>query len=354
MIPIFTPLVLGLLLLLRPLSSIYPLLFSKTRSIDIPFHNDELTGARFWALFVYFIFSSLARRVGLVSSSATTDISVRLPFRMKREDVDLYRSASGATCSVEELLEIPAHLQLFLSALTEPAMLVLLAKRGCPIDPIGAVNVRNRFEIPDFTLCTAALREPSKLYIAAALSEDVVQVKRGWEYSIIVELKSKAREGPLMYRQTFTMLQFAKHRTQPPPISQAESIPTSPISQLQLSADDPTLWARLSKDFNPIHISAFAARLLGFRTKIAHGNHVVARAVESVLHAKKREDMNADTKGAGNENLRGNEIMEVDFKRPSFVPCDLAVKESVTSAGRGYYLEIMSREKVLSTIRYGL
>jgi hypothetical protein len=32
---------------------------------------------------------------------------------------------------------------------TEPAMLLLLASRSCPINALGAVNVRNRLELVD-------------------------------------------------------------------------------------------------------------------------------------------------------------------------------------------------------------
>ncbi|OCF36008.1 hypothetical protein I317_00530 [Kwoniella heveanensis CBS 569] len=355
MIPIFTSLVLGLLLLLRPLSSLYPLLFDKSARIDVPFHNDELTGTRFWILFFYFIFSSVARRLGLTSPSRSTDISVRMPFRSKREDVELYLMASLATCSTEEILDVPAHLQLFLSALTEPAMLVLLAKRGCPIDPIGAVNVRNRFELSEPSFCVSALKDPARLYIAAKLSEEVVKVKRGWEYSIIVELKSKngSRKGDTaLYRQIFTMLQFAKHHTPVPPISQADSHPTTTVTHIQLTANDPTLWAKLSKDYNPIHMSALAARLLGFKMKIAHGNHVAAKAIEAALQAERRSILED---GPGDEHkklgLSENGIMEVDFKRPSFVPCDVEVKTSSALTDRETYVEIVSKDKVLITIR---
>ncbi|WVF67788.1 hypothetical protein IAT40_002549 [Kwoniella sp. CBS 6097] len=352
MTPIFTPIILASLLILRPLSSLYPLLFERSSEISVPFHNDELTGARFWILFFYFILSSLARRLGLVTPLKEIDIAVRMPFRVQHKDVDLYRIACGATCAPEELLEIPAHLQLLLSALTEPAMLVLLAKRGCPIDPIGAVNVRNRFELPDPSACAAALKAPSGLYITAKMSQEVVKVKRGSEYSIVVELNGKDKEG-VFYRQTFTMLQFAQHRNPPPPIVHADSPVTTSVSQIRVETDDPALWAQLSKDYNPIHMSSIAARLLGFKTKIAHGNHVASKAIQSVLRAEKEDADGIRQGGRGDRRgFSGNGIMEVQFKRPSFVPCTLEVKQATTLTGGESYLEVVSKDKVLSTIRY--
>lgn len=45
---------------------------------------------------------------------------------------------------------------------------------------------------------------------------------------------------------------------------------------------------RPSKDFNPIHISSWAARLLGFRGVVAHGICVTGRALRAVETAAAR------------------------------------------------------------------
>ena len=56
---------------------------------------------------------------------------------------------------------------------------------------------------------------------------------------------------------------------------------------LQIEADAPEKWAALCKDYNPIHVSAIAAKLFGFPGKVAHGNQVAASMIESIAAVAK-------------------------------------------------------------------
>jgi hypothetical protein len=46
--------------------------------------------------------------------------------------------------------------------------------------------------------------------------------------------------------------------------------------------DTGRLYARLSGDYNPIHLWPWSARLLGFKRPIIHGMHTVGRAVAEI------------------------------------------------------------------------
>jgi acyl dehydratase len=87
---------------------------------------------------------------------------------------------------------------------------------------------------------------------------------------------------------------------------------------MSILSNDPLKWASLCKDYNFIHLSGFAARLFGLPGKLAHGNHVVAKAMhvlEGVGH--KTQDMT---------------WMEIQFRRPVAVPTSLNVDLQSTSA----------------------
>jgi hypothetical protein len=70
------------------------------------------------------------------------------PFILDRDDITQYRRALDLELNDELTIE-PLQMPIFLSAVTEPAMLLLLASRSCPINALGAVNVRNRLELVD-------------------------------------------------------------------------------------------------------------------------------------------------------------------------------------------------------------
>ncbi|WWC61181.1 uncharacterized protein I303_103761 [Kwoniella dejecticola CBS 10117] len=356
------------------LSHLSPLL-SPTKTTRISFPTRELSGTRATALLVYHIIRSVLRRIGLglkldikqeVDAQYTlqnADISLDMPFRITPHDIQRYIQclSSNTSLDVDDILDSPHHMQLLLSALTEPAMLLLLSKINCPIDPVGSVNVRNAFELKDPSTTKKTLRErlgsqsstnrdAVPLNCEARLSREVKQVKRGWEFTIMVDLVEALQEArTTIYTQAFTFLVFHFHKhSQPPPAStKADEIEaeTCNIAGFRIGAREPSSWADLSKDYNPIHTSTFAARLLGFRSKIAHGNHVVAKAIHGAASYLERGPIDA---------LDGTGIrrMEVEFKRPVPVPSSLEtrVPEDDDKEHGRKHLEIWVNGKVATTV----
>ena len=212
------------------------------------------------------------------------------------------------------------------------------------MDPIGGVNVRNRFEIVEPDLLEVRLRKAvgaqeegvvkdQKWIVKTRLDPNLKMVKRGWEVTIIVELVSGTN---VLYRQFFTFLQFAKHPI-PPQQEDRSNDPaeTTPTTSIRLLPTDPSLWAALSKDYNPIHFSSTLARLFGFNSMIAHGNHVLAKGLA------KLEDL----------DVEGIKSMEVEFRRPVFIPCELDVS---TQNGQGegeVVLSIKGKSSVFARYR---
>lgn len=124
--------------------------------------------------------------------------------------------------------------------------------------------------------------------------------RRGLEYDIETTLGLPSPNDPKkqvsVFRQTFTMLQFMDTTHVVP--STASSAKASDMSfasvqggisssvgeglPVAIGPNEPSNWAAISKDYNPIHISSVAARGFGFPGKIAHGNHVVAKALHAL------------------------------------------------------------------------
>ena len=71
-----------------------------------------------------------------------------------------------------------------------------------------------------------------------------------------------------------------------PPAPGTTQITSSGIpshSTVTIPGNAPLRWAAITRDYNLIHVSSLAAKLFGFRSAIAHGNHVAALLVESCL-----------------------------------------------------------------------
>ncbi|WWD01477.1 hypothetical protein V866_008421 [Kwoniella sp. B9012] len=350
-------------------------LFRKSNHTVIQFPTRELSGGRVTLLLVYHIIRSLLRRIGFgprlsiieehgrhgAVYKIKDDISLSMPFQIISSDIDNYlqcllsSSSSSPSITKQDILSNGKHLQLLLSALTEPSMLLLLSKVNCPIDPIGSVNVRNKFTLIDLPLCQRSLQNTldseSKggpgMIARSKLDQGVKKVKRGWEFTVIVELlldQTGNGTGSAIYKQEFTMLQFHKHPQLPsiPPPNSTNSINVESIGMFDIGKEEPWNWARLSKDYNPIHTSSTAAKLLGFKGKIAHGNHIVSKAIQQLSHQKIQMD----------KGMQGWIIVE--FKRPIVVPSTLEIKMyPQKTEKKKQIVEIWMNGKVATTITFG-
>ncbi|WWC90094.1 uncharacterized protein L201_005027 [Kwoniella dendrophila CBS 6074] len=379
---------------------LFPLLES-TNHVKIRFATRELTGGKVTILLIYHILRSAFRRINLITLGSKSELSIsevvetsntsnndgeiqyeldnvdltlEIPFILHKDDLNQYIKCclspqtyhdSGGKKVVEDVINSSYHLNLLFSALTEPSILLLLSSIKCPIDPIGSVNVRNKFSIVKPLLLEEIMVQSlrsigpetsiSGLIVKSKLDKRVKKVKRGWEFRIIVEL---SKYGVVAYKQEFMFLQFHKHPYPPPSIpNQSETADNSisesvVIGRFSIGGKEPLNWAELSKDYNPIHTSNVAAKILGFKKKIAHGNHIVSKAIQAVSEHL-REEPSIDP----NTSTDTITWVEVEFKRPITVPALLEVKSSGKNQSKDItnkrYLEIWNNGKVATTMKCG-
>ena len=107
---------------------------------------------------------------------------------------------------------------------------------------------------------------------------------------------------------------------------------------MPVSGSDPYLWAKLCRDYNPIHTAYPLARLFGFRQRIMHGNHVAAKAVQAYIDAYP-EEAEAVLRRAGPSKAT------VAFKRPVLVGSKLTVNvgDAPAESGNGFVLQVISK-----------
>ena len=308
-------------------------------------------------------------RVNNASKSQTTAytlpaLRLRAPVTIRAQDIRRYERALDIATLVPSN---PAHHNIFfLAGLTTPLMLLLLAKRSCPIVPLGSVNVRNKFEFLNPRLCHDAARGLLKgLGAEARLLSPGRRVKRGIEFDVVIEVttgKVDLVKDQIVFRQTITLLQFLPRNAEPKYSEERHredggNMPYGDIStydvvdrKLDIDAEAPTLWATFCKDYNPIHVSTWAAKAFGFPGKIVHGNLVAGKAMVALagiagpLFAKM---WSPDSKPSW---------IEVSFKRPMVVPMkfELLIDETDERNVVISYFKIAKESKVYIDGKAGL
>jgi acyl dehydratase len=288
------------------------------------------------------------------SKKKYSSLTLSSPFFIKKQDMARFHRAVGFPHgSPSELASL--MLPLFLSAVTEPAMLLLLMHPRCPIKALGAVNVRNRFELLRPDLCDIHhFTKSHSAGLVASFSNESRSVKRGIEYDLEVTIMVPDQAEPHgidlvpVFRQVFTMLEFRRMKPNAnDKVTDKREVDTqaqSPVTQslcVSLSGDDPSKWAALCKDYNFIHFSRLAAKCFGLPGKLAHGNHIVAKVMQQLMNGDKLQPLD-----------RSSSWMEVHFKRPVVVPnvLDVDVQQSANGI---HNFSICSHGKVCVVAEYG-
>lgn len=204
--------------------------------------------------------------------------------------------------------------------MANPLVMSAMAHPEFPLPMMGIVHVSSRFEQPR----PLAVDQTYDVVVRTGESR---RAKAGLEFDLISEL---TLGGETVYRGVMSVL----YRIPGP--KQQSPRPTAPEAHLAdyIPFDAPESqgrrYAAVSGDYNPIHLYAPTAKLLGFKRHIAHGMWSVARCAAllqpQLEHAPKS--------------------LDVAFKQPLFLPGKVAVKYQPTDTGIEFALLSRSSDKV--------
>ena len=315
---------------------------SRGDAIKLMYSPNELKKTDLAFIVVFILRKYLPGATQLVSDSTgfkLLPIALRGSLRLTRDDVHVFRDALSDNKHKESQAEDFDEVSpLFLVALTTPLLLVLLSHPSCPVKPLGAVNTRNIFTFQDSNLCCSPKRlieasKNSQLSYRARMGGEGFQglrKRRGMEFNILTEILCN---GNIILAQELSFLQFLPRNKKPMYKEDGDRRPLKLESNLwhekaarqldlHIPANGPARWAASCKDYNPIHVSNLAAKAFGFASKIAHGNHAVALALESMIE----DGMQVKRQGGSVAPLQcsGIKRLEVTFQAPiAPLPVDL-------------------------------
>jgi len=208
----------------------------------------------------------------------------------------------------------------FPHVLASPLHLAILTHPSFPLPAMGLLHVANQI------VQHRALLEGEPLSLRVALAGQR-EARRGLEF----DLRSEVRvASELVWESVSTLLHRLPGRAPPraqadAPIAPAPALHAASSEEWALPAGLGRRYARVSGDFNPIHLWPLSARLFGFRRPIIHGMWTLARAAAAL----------ADRAPALPSKL------EVRFKRPLALPG--AARLSAREAGGALSFRVADR-----------
>ena len=179
-----------------------------------------------------------------------------------------------------------------------PLQLKLISSPQSPFAMLGLVHISNR--VTDYTQCRPDI--PCELIVRFG---QVFQHRRGYAFEVVV---TASQRGKPVYAAVGTYLARTGHSATGLPAWEERDMTlpddTSELTPIQACGGLIRRYARVSGDYNPIHLSQVTAKLFGFKRAIAHGMWTAARVIS---------DLQAS------HQLNGQEI-DIQFKRPLFLP----------------------------------
>lgn len=200
----------------------------------------------------------------------------------------------------------------FAHMLAAPLQLALLTHPSFPVRVLGTVHLSNPINQQ------RALRAGEQVDLIVRMLE-LRQVTRGIEHDMSTEVYDN--QGQLVWQGTSTnfLRQPAtadmRRLTRPAPAEVAPAPDWQRAWSLALDAGLGRRYARLSGDWNPIHVSAPSAKLFGFRRAVAHGMWTYGKVLALL-----------------EPHLPGDRLsIDIQFRRPLYLPGRAMVRASVTS-----------------------
>lgn len=199
-------------------------------------------------------------------------------------------------CSVADEATLPPA---YLHVVAMPVHMQLFIAEEFPVKVLGLIHLRNTIRV----LRTVDLKEPLRLLVRF---DTMRLTDYGQEYDFTTRYE---QDGEVVWEEVSTM--FARGNAAPKEGSKRPTIersmhPESGVAMETLEVGDNTGWryARVSGDFNPIHLTARTAQMFGFKQAVAHGMWSLGRCLAAASAQLPAEKIQIDTQ----------------FKLPVYIP----------------------------------
>lgn len=183
----------------------------------------------------------------------------------------------------------------WLHCLALPLHLGLLLDKGFPFKVMGLVHMENHIRQ------YRAVERHEKLSISCRFDK-LRRHRLGWQFSLLTDIQ--VGEEMVWQGRSVSLVRHGDLPKRSLPSSSA-NLPCG--AQWHLDANLGRQYAKVSGDYNPIHLYPWSARFFGFKSQIIHGMWSKARCITAL----------APIVGEAFE-------LSVSFRKPVFLPCDVS------------------------------
>lgn len=234
-----------------------------------------------------------------------------LPQRIYTKTLNIDNAHYGAFCQEVDWPATEHAHPLYLQMLSLPLQMQCLLDKQSPFPLLGLIHAGNKVTVVD----NCDLSEPFECRVRF---HDVRPHSRGWEVDVLLEA---LQAGTLVYRALSSYLVKVK-AVHVAPLGpkhemheECELQERALIGEISATANTGRRYAKLSGDYNPIHLSAISAKAFGFKKPIAHGMWTLSRAVSAFVNHQNDE-----------QSLTVKEV-NCRFKKPVFLPNEIHVQQ---------------------------
>lgn len=234
-------------------------------------------------------------------------ITARLEqLRVDRQKLARYNSVCGFDSNSEYLPATYPHIAAF------SLHMEMLLNDSFPFAPMGIVHTANR------------ITQQRPIHHSEQLALDCsIADSRTTDIGLEVDIFTEAKAGA---ETVWTELTTVLKRGKPKPGKRTRNRPELPDyaekESWSLPANLGRRYARVSGDYNPIHLFPASAKLLGFNRHIAHGMWSKARCLAALQDRLDSERFTID----------------VDFKTPLYLPANVALHFQESETGLDFSL----------------
>jgi acyl dehydratase len=149
----------------------------------------------------------------------------------------------------------------------------LLTARDFPFPLLGLIHLSNRIRV------LRPMGGVHRVRVSVQV-ENLQPHAKGATFDLVTTLDDQL--GPLWVAQSQMLCRGVKLEGEPVEEVPAPTLALSEVDHWDAPSDIGRQYAKVSGDYNPIHLSAASARLFGFPTAIAHGLWVKARTLAAL------------------------------------------------------------------------
>jgi acyl dehydratase len=248
-----------------------------------------------------------------VTGEHLPDVGLRCWLRPDPEQLASYRQL----CGFGEGGLLPAT---YPHVLAFPLQMQLLTSKAFPFPLLGLVHLRNRIRL------LRPLGGISGVLVSVHV-ENLQPHEKGATFDLVTEVQDPL--GPLWEEHSTMLCRGLKLEGQPATGLATPEVPLVEVRRWFAARDTGRRYARVSGDFNPIHLSNLSAKMFGFSQAIAHGMWSLAQSVAAL-----REHLPV-----------ANFELDVQFRKPVRLPAELIL--SASAAGSSGRLQLSGRNELV-------